>query len=157
MPVIETEQAGTPDGPQLAHTSQADGTLSKADFAVHVGVTPGRVSQYIRDGKIDGGALIGKGRAARIHVETALQQLLSRLDPSQVHGNNGKFMRLGATSPAVTISAASAAHIEAAVAREFDRARDRVLRLLRAELGADRKHSSGADGVGDAEVPGGAP
>ncbi len=123
-------------------------TLSKAEFAAHIGVTPGRVSQYIADQKISGDALIGKGRAARIHVETARQQLLARLDPGQMLGN-GKFTQLGATPPTVTISAATAAWIETAVAREFDRARDRTLRLLRAELGAD-------DGAGDADASGGA-
>lgn len=120
-------------------------TLSKAEFAALIGVTPGRVSQYIADQKISGEALIGAGRAAQIHVETALQQLRARLDRAQMSGN-GKFTMLGATPPAVTISAATAARIEASVAKEFDRARDRALRLLRVELGADDADDADASG-----------
>jgi hypothetical protein len=63
------------------------GTVSKGEYAGLKGVTAGRVSQWIREGKIDGGALVGHGRFARIHVETANQQLLDRLDGAQMLGN----------------------------------------------------------------------
>lgn len=37
-------------------------TMGKAEFADHIGVSPGRVSQYVAEGKISGDALIGSGR-----------------------------------------------------------------------------------------------
>lgn len=65
----------------------ARGTLSKGEFARLIGVTPGRVSQYIGDGKIAGDALVGEGREQRIHLERAKEQLRKRLDISQRLGN----------------------------------------------------------------------
>ncbi len=67
--------------------ADAQGTLSKGEFARLIGVTPGRVSQYIGDGIIDRSALVGEGRAARVHVERAKEQLRKRLDISQRLGN----------------------------------------------------------------------
>jgi hypothetical protein len=107
-------------------------TVGKAEFAAYIGVSPGRVSQYIAEGKISGDALVGPGRASRIRVEIAVAQLRERLDPGQMTGN-GKTTRLGEAAP-VVISRASAVHLEAAIRARFDRARDDVLRLLRANL-----------------------
>jgi DNA-binding transcriptional regulator YdaS (Cro superfamily) len=106
-------------------------TMSKAEFAECIGVSPARVSQYITAGKISGDALVGSGRAARIRFEIAVAQLRERLDPSQMAGN-GRNTRLGETP--VVISSAAAARLEAAIAARFDRARDDVLRLLRANF-----------------------
>lgn len=64
-------------------------TVSKGDFAGIIGVSPGRISQYIADGKIFGDALVGQGRSARINVERARSQLGKTLDPSQRFGANG--------------------------------------------------------------------
>ncbi|WP_421581120.1 hypothetical protein [Shinella sp. M31] len=64
-------------------------TASKGDFAAIIGVSPGRISQYIADGKIFGDALVGEGRSARINVERARSQLGKTLDPSQRFGANG--------------------------------------------------------------------
>jgi hypothetical protein len=102
-------------------------TVSKAEFAMSIGVTPGRVSQYIATGKISGDALVGSGRASRVRSEIAVAQLRERLDPSQMTGN-GKA-RLEET--VAVISSAAAARLEAAIAARFDRARNDVLRLLR--------------------------
>jgi hypothetical protein len=104
-------------------------TVSKAEFAESIGVSPGRVSQYLAAGKISGEALVGSGRASRIRFEIAVAQLRERLDPSQMTGN-GRQTRLGETPP-VVISSAAAARLEAAIATRFDRARDDVLHLLR--------------------------
>lgn len=68
-------------------------TVSKGDFAGIIGVSPGRISQYIADGKIFGDALVGEGRSARIHVERARSQLGKTLDPSQRFGANGAGAR----------------------------------------------------------------
>jgi hypothetical protein len=61
--------------------------VSKTDFARLKNVSPARVSQWISGGKIDGKALVGEGRNARVDVEIASEQLRSRLDLSQSVGN----------------------------------------------------------------------
>ncbi len=65
-------------------------TATKAEFAALSGVTKGRVSQWLRTGKIDGAALVGEGRRARINIEVARRQLDARLDLSQRLGANGR-------------------------------------------------------------------
>ncbi|KQY20776.1 hypothetical protein [Rhizobium sp. Root483D2] len=64
-------------------------TMSKGDFAAHIRVSPGRISQYITEGKLTGDALDGEGRKARIRTAVALQQLSRTLDPAQRFGANG--------------------------------------------------------------------
>lgn len=61
--------------------------LSKGEAARELNVSPGRVSQYITEGKIYGAAIVGEGRSARINVTVARQQLKSSLDLSQRLGN----------------------------------------------------------------------
>lgn len=112
--------------------ASASETVSKAEFAELIGVSPGRVSQHIAAGKISGDALVGSGRSSRIRYEIAVAQLRERLDASQMTGN-GRQTRLGET-PSVVISSATAARLEATIAARFDRARDDVLRLLRANF-----------------------
>jgi hypothetical protein len=113
----------------------ADGTLSKSEFAEYLGVSPGRVAQYVTDEKLSGDALVGESRRAqRIRVDVAIAQLRVRLDPSQMLGN-GKKTRLEIdAAPAVPVSAATVAALEAAITARLDRARDDVLRLLRSAL-----------------------
>ncbi len=62
-------------------------TLSKGEFAQLIRVTPGRVSQYISEGKLSGEALDGEGRRAKIRVQPALAQLRMKLDIGQMMGN----------------------------------------------------------------------
>lgn len=73
-------------------------TVTKGEFARIINVSPGRVSQYIAEGKLYGAALVGEGRAARIAVDVATEQLRNKLDISQRLGN-GLDTRLAA-SPA---------------------------------------------------------
>jgi hypothetical protein len=54
--------------------------ISKTAFASAVGVTPGRVTQWITSGQIDGEALVGSGRSAKIRPQVAIQQLRETLD-----------------------------------------------------------------------------
>lgn len=61
--------------------------VSKGEFAHIIGVSPGRVSQYLTEGKITSGALVGTGRNARINVEQAKADLRLTLDVSQRLGN----------------------------------------------------------------------
>lgn len=58
--------------------------LSKGEFAALMKVSPGRVSQWIAEGKIKGAALIGDGPRAKINVPVAQQQLGRSLDPVQL-------------------------------------------------------------------------
>lgn len=77
------------------------GTVSKGEFAALIGVTPGRVSQYLAEGKISPAALQGVGRNARIIVEKAKADLRLTLDVGQRLGN-GIETRLDA-APSGTI------------------------------------------------------
>jgi hypothetical protein len=72
--------------------------VSKAEFAVLMGVSRQRVSQWLGARQIDGEALIGDGRAARINVATAKAQLDSRLSLSQRLGANGRALLDGPSS-----------------------------------------------------------
>lgn len=62
-------------------------TASKLEFALMIGVSPGRVSQYISEGKIGPEDLVGTGQRARIKVDQAKEKLKLRLDPGQRNGN----------------------------------------------------------------------
>ncbi|MDV6226301.1 hypothetical protein R2G56_08385 [Nitratireductor aquimarinus] len=68
-------------------------TMAKGDFARLIGVSPGRVSQYITEGKIFGDAIDGEGRLARIRPDVARAQLYKSLEPSQRLGGNGAAVR----------------------------------------------------------------
>lgn len=61
--------------------------LSKGDFAAHIGVTPGRVSQYIAAGMIGPDALDGQGRNAKVIVSKAVEQIRRKRDIGQALGN----------------------------------------------------------------------
>lgn len=74
--------------------------ITKSEFAAQRGVTPGRVSQWISEGKITGEALVGTGRSAKINVAIAVQQLKDKLDTNQRFGMNGLTTNLSAPEPA---------------------------------------------------------
>jgi len=69
----------------------ADGvTEPKSAFAARCNVTPGRVSQWISEGKITADALEGEGPRAKVRVDVALAQLNARIDVGQRFGNGLK-------------------------------------------------------------------
>ncbi len=72
--------------------------VTKAEFAALIGVTRGRVSQMLAARQIDGDAIVGEGRSARINVEAARRQLDARLDLGQRLGANGRVRLGGETS-----------------------------------------------------------
>jgi hypothetical protein len=59
----------------MAEIETAPVIVSKAQFAAMRNVTPGRVSQWIADGRIERNALIGEGRNSKINVPLASIQL----------------------------------------------------------------------------------
>ena len=61
--------------------------MLKKDFADHIGVSAGRVSQMIKAGQIGRDSLHGTGRNAKIIVEKAVVDLSNNLDISQRLGN----------------------------------------------------------------------
>lgn len=65
----------------------ADDVVRKGEFAGLCNVTPGRVSQWIKERKIHGRALVGEGRDQRIQVSIAQAQLRQVLDIGQRFGN----------------------------------------------------------------------
>ena len=82
--------------------AETDEVVSKGDFAKLCGVSPGRVTQWIDEGKISGDALVGEGRAARIKVDIASRQVALRRDIGQALGN-GATTKLAASRAAVRI------------------------------------------------------
>lgn len=73
-------------------------TLTKGEFAHLLGLSAGRISQYIADGKITAVSLTGSGRNARIIRERALADLGRTLDPAQSFGQNGMATRAALTA-----------------------------------------------------------
>lgn len=74
--------------------------VTKGEFSKLCNVTPGRVSQWISEGKISGEALVGTGRLAKIKVAVAQAQLKQKLDVSQSLGN-GVTTKLDSAAPAM--------------------------------------------------------
>jgi len=73
--------------------------VSKGQFAALRNVSPGRVSQWISEGKIKPDALVGEGRNAKINVAVATRQLRDSLDVGQLTGD-GVGTRLDLPLPA---------------------------------------------------------
>lgn len=82
-----------------AALAQVEQIVSKGQFAALIGVTPGRISQMIAEGKIDGAALVGEGRSAKVRVEVARAQLRERTDLGQRLGNGLETRLDGALNP----------------------------------------------------------
>ena len=76
--------------------------ISKGEFARRRNVSPGRVSQWISEGKISGAAIVGEGRAALIDEAVACAQLDRALHVDQRFGN-GLKTTIAAASPAPEI------------------------------------------------------
>lgn len=73
--------------------------VRKSEFAKMRGVSPGRVTQWITEGKIGPDALVGEGRSAQINAPVALAHLRERLDVDQRFGLNGVSTRLDNPAP----------------------------------------------------------
>lgn len=75
--------------------------VSKGKFAELKNVSPGRVSQWIAEGKIGADALVGDGRKARIRVSIANEHLRRKLDAIQ-SAANGLDTKLAAVAGPVS-------------------------------------------------------
>lgn len=64
--------------------------VTKGEFASIIGVSPGRVSQYLAAGQISQAALVGSGRSAKILVGQARADLRLTLDVAQRLGNGSE-------------------------------------------------------------------
>ena len=74
--------------------------MSKSDFAKAIGVSPGRITQYITAGIITRDALVGEGRAAKVRADVAREQIRLRRHVGQSLGN-GLMTHLASEPPAV--------------------------------------------------------
>jgi hypothetical protein len=102
--------------------------VSKGEFAAMIGVSPGRVSQYLTEGKITAAALVGQGRNAKIHVERAKSELRLTLDIGQRLGNGiNTNIEAGQTAPAAL------AHAPLAYDSEQPRGTDHEIKLQKLE------------------------
>ncbi len=63
--------------------------VRKSEFAEMRGVSPGRLSQWIAAGQIDGSAIVGEGQRALIDSDLACAQLRERLAVNERFGLNG--------------------------------------------------------------------
>lgn len=66
--------------------------LTTTELAKELGVTKGRVSQYVSEGKLDG-CYQGDGRARRFDLVKAAEALGRRLDKGQMMGNGAATRR----------------------------------------------------------------
>lgn len=93
----------------VASDVAATDICSKSEFARRRGVTPGRVTQWITEGKIGGEALVGEGRSAQIRESVAVSQLKTRLNIDQRIANGlGTRLTIEVPAPVKQADAASA-------------------------------------------------
>ena len=78
--------------------------VRKSAFAGMCGVTPGRVSQWIAEGKIHGSALVSRGRVEMVDADLAREQLRDSLDVDKRFGLNGLSTNLRGPSDQATLS-----------------------------------------------------
>jgi hypothetical protein len=74
--------------------------ISKSQFARAVNVGKSRVTAYLKTGLVDGDAIVGEGRHAKIDLEKARAQLRERLSVNHRFGLQGLDTRLDDPPPA---------------------------------------------------------
>jgi hypothetical protein len=68
--------------------------MMKSEFARRCNVSKGRVSQWLAAKQIDGAAIVGTGRGAKLDPAEALRQLKLRLATDEQFGINGMWTTL---------------------------------------------------------------
>lgn len=110
-------------------------TVPKGEFAAICGVTAGRVSQWISEGKITAEALEGEGPRAKVRVQVAQAQLRSRLDVGQRFGNGLKTrLRAPLARPAESVATATQAPPQDPDLPAADNVDERIKREKLAEI-----------------------
>jgi hypothetical protein len=115
--------------------NKTEDVVTKTRFASIANVSPGRLSQWLREGKIGGDAIVGHGHRARISVALALEQLGRNLDVVQHLGANGRARLDGKGTAALPY--------QDPVEREIKRARLEQLALSNAKAEAEAAIRSG--------------
>jgi hypothetical protein len=129
------------------NTSIVPEIVSKSEFAAMTNVTPGRVSQWIKEGKIRGEALVGQGRAQRIRSVLACAQLKRSIDSGQRVGN-GLGTRLDpAQAPAPPADAQVLPFVQSENVEPIDTIEEQIKREKLEELQRRNRRSA----VDDAE------
>ena len=82
----------------MTEAADAERPISKSEFARRRGVTPGRVTQWISEGKITRTSLCGEGRDEKVIESAAVAELRAKLDIHQRLGN-GVATRLNLDPP----------------------------------------------------------
>ena len=72
--------------------------VRKSEFAEMCNVSKRRVTQWLREGKIDGAAIVGIGQRALIDVDLACAQLQERLATDKRFGLNGLSTNISTTT-----------------------------------------------------------
>jgi len=67
-------------------------TVTATDLAAQLGVSKGRISQYVSEGKLNG-CFSGEGRARRFDLAKSADALGKRLDPGQMLGNGANTQK----------------------------------------------------------------
>ncbi|MGU3539993.1 hypothetical protein [Methylobacterium sp. A54F] len=111
--------------------SNPDRIVTKSEFAKIAGVSPGRVTQWIDEGKISGDALVGQGRSARIRAEAALRQVNLRRDVGQALGNGLGTRLTIPRSPVPSVGGGEDEDLDAGGSWSSDGASDDVDRKLK--------------------------
>jgi hypothetical protein len=109
-----------------------DDVMTKKAFALSAGISPSRVSQWIRSGQLSGDAIVGHGHRARIRVPVAMEQLKRNLDPVQHLGAAGRAQL-----------DANAAAVPPTVEEDIKQARLQQLALSNAKARAEAAAQSG--------------
>jgi hypothetical protein len=121
-----------------------DEIVTKRTFATLARVSPGRVSQWLREGKISGDALVGRGHRARIRVAVALEQLGKNLDVVQHLGANGRARTGNRAAVAPTIEEdIKAARLEQLALSNAKAAAEAAIRSGRYVLADDARQEMG--------------
>jgi hypothetical protein len=110
--------------------------MRKSEFARRCNLSKSRISQYLSAGMIDGAAIVGTGRSAKLDAAVALAQLKLRLSTDERYGLNGLSTRLD-WLPAEEEENAEDEAREAADLAEAEADRRRHVSLFAAKEGID--------------------
>jgi hypothetical protein len=131
-------------------------TLTKLQFAQRLGRNPSQVTRWIAAGKLQGMAIVGEGRGARINLPEALRQLNMSLDIGQQLAQSKPILPGQQLAIDMAARAAPTAHATdidtAAVADPVERARLERLNLDNERLRQNIERGAREDAVAAGEL-----